>query len=942
MRFLSLLVVLLLSGALSGQGIRQIGSNQGLEHPSVYAVAADEIGFIWLGTRDGLYRFNDGTAQKVAFLDSTSVRRSTNVQSLCVAHDSTLWIGLQQGGLVALDLSNLRPISDSKIPQLPVMSSVVSLFEDTTRTLWAGTVGDGVYRLTSGSRSWERIAFSTAPEDVAFAFDFAQQGDTLWLATSGSRLLYWDMRLGIVRAAVQNERYTSYRKMVDVSEDMAVWAVEEQGVFVHTAKGEKSLPVPEALVDQPTLFNPRDILIVDGDIWVSTDGAGLWRWRENNWTQFTKKDPQQGLVTDQFYNITRIKDQLWVGSFNGGVTLVPLRASIAKPIRKPSRFIYTSIQSALTLQDVGQELWVGFDGEGLVRYAWNSEALLPLDFELEEQPRVITSIHWNGANEVWIGTFNEGIFVVDSSGQLQRRFVAFSEISAGLGNNNIWSIAPGLGDSLYIGTLGGLYVWDGEQMSMPWKDPWALGRNILDIERVGSEIWVATEFQGVYSIKADGSYSNLSIPYPVFDLHHYQGYLFIGTEGGGLYRRGQDGVLDTLILPDNYATCYAIEDFGGDIYALTSMGLMQFDATGGLKHQFTQESLECGLFNRKALISIGEHLYIGGAKGIVEFIPNPQSNVGPSRLAITGVALDNVPVSGSVYFSGTTTQQLEIDAGNKTIEVQYELLSQGLNTRALVEYRVLGLSNEWSELSPSSRSVSLSNLDPGVYSLEFRVQNELSSASTVLSLQLVQKAFYHQKLWFKWTMGILIFLGFAGIAAVIQERQLRATRLNLLETEKELLATKATAMEAKAKEKSDELNFQLLKTSSRVELLKEFKQRLEQETSKPNRSDETVSMLRGLIRELNRELQSENYWDNFEQNYRDLHDEFSERLVAIHQKLTKGEVRLSYLIRQKMNNKEIATVLNVSPAAVEKAKYRLKKKIELSKTDSLDDYIQGL
>jgi len=43
-----------------------------------------------------------------------------------------------------------------------------------------------------------------------------------------------------------------------------------------------------------------------------------------------------------------------------------------------------------------------------------------------------------------------------------------------------------------------------------------------------------------------------------------------------------------------------------------------------------------------------------------------------------------------------------------------------------------------------------------------------------------------------------------------------------------------------------------------------------------------------------------------------------------------------------MNNKEIATVLNVSPAAVEKAKYRLKKKIGLEKEESLDQYLQEL
>ena len=149
-------------------------------------------------------------------------------------------------------------------------------------------------------------------------------------------------------------------------------------------------------------------------------------------------------------------------------------------------------------------------------------------------------------------------------------------------------------------------------------------------------------------------------------------------------------------------------------------------------------------------------------------------------------------------------------------------------------------------------------------------------------------------------------------------------------------------LEAKAKQKSDELSFQLLKTSSRIELLQAFRDRLKEERAKAGKGNEVGTFLQSLIRDLNRELQSENYWDHFERNYRDLHDQFSESLVEKHSKLTKGEIRLSYLIRQKMNNKEIATVLNVSPAAVEKAKYRLKKKIELEKEESLDQYLQDL
>lgn len=944
MRVVLALFVLLLSGTITGQSVQQIGSNEGLEHPSVYAIAEDEIGFVWLGTRDGLYRFNDGAATKVNFLDSTSARRTTNVQSLCVSSDSILWIGLQQGGIVTLDLATLRPKPDHLTPQLPVMSTVVSLYEDSEQSLWAGTVGDGIYRLKKGEEFWSRISYTTAPEDVAFGFDFAQQGDTLWIGTSGSRLIYWDLKLQVTRSAGQAERYSSYRKMVDVAGAKAVWAVEEQGVYLRENGREQSLPVPSELAQNAALFNPRDVAFVGTDIWVSTDGAGLWKWNGNQWFRYTKNDPQLGVLTDQFYNIIELNEQLWVGSFNGGVTIVPLSPMVSQPIRKPDHFIYTSIQSALTLEEVEDELWVGFDGEGVVRYEFRAASLQPLDFELEGQPRVITSMH-SREGEAWIGTFNEGLFVADSSGRVKRRFVAFSEISSGLGNNNIWSLESGQGDTMFIGTLGGLYIWDGTDMHQPWTDPWALGRNILDLERVDKELWIGTEFQGIYKLNDNGQYTNIDLAYPVLDIHEYLGAIYVGTEGGGFYRINADNKVDTLLRPEDYTSCYAVENHGGSIYALTSVGLLEFSPeSGAVVNQFSQESLGCGLFNRKALKSMGDHLFVGGSRGLVKFLPLQKRGKSRPELIISNLSFDNEPVIGTLLLSGVKGQSVDVPAGNKTIEIGFEVVQGNVEADQRIEYRVLGLIENWTVLSNSSRSVSLSNLDVGAFEIQFRIMDSKGDNSSVSTLSLIlnQRAFYYQTWWFKLLVGIAIFLGFAGIAAIIQERKLRATKLNLLQTEKELLATRASAMEAKAKEKSDELNFQLLKTSSRVELLKEFKDRLEQESTKPNRSDETVSMLRGLIRELGRELQSENYWDHFEKNYRDLHDAFSDELIAAHPKLTKGEIRLSYLIRQKMNNKEIATVLNVSPAAVEKAKYRLKKKVNLDKTESLDAYIQGL
>ena len=189
---------------------------------------------------------------------------------------------------------------------------------------------------------------------------------------------------------------------------------------------------------------------------------------------------------------------------------------------------------------------------------------------------------------------------------------------------------------------------------------------------------------------------------------------------------------------------------------------------------------------------------------------------------------------------------------------------------------------------------------------------------------------------------ILLISAIVLTVYIYQDRKFQSTRLELVEMERELLKSRAAELEVKTEKQKAELSFQLLKTSSRLELLKGFKDRLIRESQKKGLAAEVLQFLKSLTRELNRELQSENYWDHFERNYRELHEEFSANLKKSYPDLTKGEIRLSYLLRQKMSNKEVANVLNVSPAAVEKAKYRLKKKLGIDKGSSLDNFIQDL
>ena len=175
----------------SGQSIRHIGAAEGLNNPTVYSIVQDDWGFVWIGTRDGLYKYNEGRARSFPFLDSTNFRRSNNVQSLLVTQDSVLFIGLQLGGIMGVDLESLRPISDSKIPQLPREVSIISLHQDSEGTIWAGSSGSGIFQLRLGSEEWERFVSDKYADDLKFIFDFEDQGDTLWIATSGDHLLYY-------------------------------------------------------------------------------------------------------------------------------------------------------------------------------------------------------------------------------------------------------------------------------------------------------------------------------------------------------------------------------------------------------------------------------------------------------------------------------------------------------------------------------------------------------------------------------------------------------------------------------------------------------------------------------------------------------------------------------------------------------------------------------
>ena len=223
------IVLVLLSKSLFGQEVKIIASQNGLMSSNVNAIVQDDLGFVWLGTKDGLYRYNEGRATRIEFQEDQ--QGSNNIKSLHVTSTHKLLIGLNLGGLVEFDLQYQKA---AQIPQLPNISediTINSIVEDSFGTLWLGTLSKGIWTYSDRSEQWKQLTYPNHPENIASCFDFAQQGDTMWLATNGDELLYYLYSNDSVFSLETSVSFSSFRKSVDVYQNKVVFGVENIGAI---------------------------------------------------------------------------------------------------------------------------------------------------------------------------------------------------------------------------------------------------------------------------------------------------------------------------------------------------------------------------------------------------------------------------------------------------------------------------------------------------------------------------------------------------------------------------------------------------------------------------------------------------------------------------------------------------------------------------------------
>jgi ligand-binding sensor domain-containing protein/signal transduction histidine kinase len=751
--------------AVSQFQLQSWSTEQGLPQSTVFAIAQTPEGYLWLGTEEGLARF-DGVRFHTFDPTNTPALRQAFVTSLATDRQGSLWIGLLAGGVVRLKDGRFTAygveegLTDDRVRVVyhdregrlwAGANQGLSLFRDgrflpygaaqglaavpvralcQTRdgSLWIGTRGHGLHRWRDGRRT-VLTTRDGLPDDVVLDLHEDGQG-RLWIGTAGGGLARWeDGRLRRDGRDVLPPRITG------ITSDRAgnLWLATPAGLFrQREGRFEGQAPregsPPAAVV---SVFEDRE-----GSLWVGTRTEGLRRLVDGRFTAYTTKE---GLSKDSAWSVYEdAGGALWIGTDGGGLNR--LQGGMVR--RYTTREGLASDVVETIWQDRRGALWVGTD-KGVTRI--EGERLVTLGRRDGLADDVVTSILEDREGSVWIATH----------GGLHRwrdgRLRAFNT-QDGLSSNQLSALHEGRDGSLWIGTLdGGLNRWQDGRVTRYGEAEGLRSRNVNAVhEDADGVLWIATTGGGVSRLRDGrlftfGTRDGLPSDTVFQILEDGQARLWMSSNKG-VFRvaRADLAAYAEGTLPRLLVTTYGVAD-----------GMPSAECNGG--------SHPAGWKGRDG------RLWFPTTKGVVVVDPDrPDVRGQPLTVVIEEMRVNHEPVA----FGG------DLPPGSNAIEIQYTGLSLAAPERIRFRYRLEGFDRDWFEAGVR-RAAYYTNLPPGAYRFRVAARNhdgDWSEAKAPVAFRIRPR--FYQTAW---------FLVLAGAAALLLAARFHRFRVALLDSRNAVL-----------------------------------------------------------------------------------------------------------------------------------------------------------
>lgn len=751
---------------------RNFGIASGLSQVTCRAILQDDQGFVWIGTQDGLDRF-DGYNFKVYYRDRSDPASlaDSHVTALAKAGDGVLWVGTMAGGLNRLDTATDAIQVYRHQPDNPgslAADGVTALLRDREGLLWIATAAGSLQTLADGADHFVRQGPADGTLGVIRAM--VQAGDgRLWLG--GSRGLWVRGPEGF-RALADSASAAGDIQALAEAADGSLWVGTTRQGLVHLAADGALLAHLRADGSDGALPDDqiRSLLRTrSGELWVGTmNGIALHRPEDGRFLTWKYDAGDAGSPAGS--RIAALYEDreglIWIGSWTGGFSIHNPATRAVRLIRAHGRD-RTSLPASpvrALWRDADGSLWMGvLEGGGLVHYDLQTGVLRRWVHDPNDPAslgsNVVQAIARTPDGALWVGTQGAGLSRMRADGQGFDHFRRRDGDSDGLPDNVIQVLYVDRQGQLWVGMeSGGLARWRGEGRGFDSyrndpNDATSLGANSVYsmAETRSGEFWVGTFGAGLARMdRQRGSFEHFrEVPGQIDSISHNSismivetadGTLWVGTQGGGLNRMLRDpdgGVRFTAIGKREGLGADAIgvlvEDRRGKLWIGTTVGVNAYDPhTGDVQSFSASDGMDrSGYFIGSVAPGSNGEIYFGGLRGVLAFHPEhlPQRTLMPA-VRYTDLRFDNRPVEVRKASEDSplrralyASDEVRVPDGISGIAVDYSALDFANPEGVRYSYRLDGFDRDWITGARLSRTAAYTNLSPGTYQLRTRARD---------------------------------------------------------------------------------------------------------------------------------------------------------------------------------------------------------------------------
>jgi len=799
------LLLFVLSLTCTAQNISFFTSKQGLVNSCIQTLYEDSRHNIWIGTRDGLNRYDGVKMNTYRHSEANPNSLLSNIV-LCIYEYDTEHILIGTGSGIqaysyATDQFTHVPFITVDGDTLPIyISNITRLSSGKVVACIAGHGSGWILHNDKGNLyAQQETKYATGNNHVSPGLIFEDKEQNLWIINNEHEVYLMPKGKG---EGIPVDVPDSPRNFCMGASGKIYLGCEQAGLLVYDKQAGRFVPVSPGDGNY-NLWNIRPW--TDGRIFICTDGHGLKIYDEQ-----TGKITQSTIQTNDFSLATaNVKDavsdlygNVWIGIYWRGVMMKPINQSAFEYMGRNSitkNSIGTNPVTAIA-PGTGDKLWVATDHGGLYKVANDGATSYHWDPEtVKNMPSTINALYESADGTLWMGGYFDGLWSMNTqTGNFTRSRHNVNRISA---------ISQDPSGDLWIATLGkGFYRYNphtdvltqytnnnGNIESASFIDP---NRFIYCIQAHAGQLYVGTA-NGLEIYKLG---RQKLVPLRVVQLRSnilcmkfdQKGSLWFGNELGlhrlNIKANSVKSYTENSGLPNLMVN--SIELQGDNLWIGTNNGLSRFNSKAEtFENFFNEDGLQDNEFGQRVSTTAGGNLYFGGLGGITFF---HETNIEKLRTAnsfkiflvdfyVNNKAVHKGDKSGShVILDGCIDETQAVNLAYNDNHFSVEVSAPHVSGRH-IDYEYSFDGKNWQTQEGNTRHIIIQGLEPGLYKLRIRARsNQTLSEVRTLTIT-VHHPWYTSPL----ALGVYLVLGVLALWAISSVVRRQVTARHILQRHKQ-------------------------------------------------------------------------------------------------------------------------------------------------------------